>query len=144
MLLDHIVKRRGGVLLDECTFVSCIIRMEVLRLCFDVEPLPNKGLGPGQLFAHQSQPKQDQRRTQKREYERDGAANLETRLPCSCLNCHLSLSQCFLMQLQGICSSLLRTSKLGRFLLPLERYLQKESGKNRIPPPNFFPFCEMK
>ena len=128
------------VLLDECTFVSCIIRMEVLRLCFDVEPLPNKGLGPGQLFLRTNN---NQKNTIRDEhgnisYENDGGANLETRLPCSCLNCHLSLSQCFLMQLQGICSSLLRTSKLGRFLLPLERYLQKESGKNRIPPPNVF------
>jgi hypothetical protein len=31
--------------------------VEVLGLCFDVEPLPNKGLGPGQLLAHQAQPK---------------------------------------------------------------------------------------
>ena len=39
--------------------------MEVLRLGFDVEPLPNKGPGPGQLYAHQSQAKQDQGRAQK-------------------------------------------------------------------------------
>jgi len=80
LLLDQIVKRRGGVLLDECTFVSCIIRIEVLRLCLDVEPLPNKGLGPGQLFEHQSQPKKHgQRRIRKHQYEHDGGTNLETR-----------------------------------------------------------------
>jgi hypothetical protein len=44
---------RGGLKLTACTFFDSIIRMEVLSLSFDVEPLPNNGLGPGQLFPHQ-------------------------------------------------------------------------------------------
>lgn len=67
------------------------------------------------FFAHQSQPKHTIRDGNISTNMMEGAANLGTRLPCSCLNCHLSLSQCFLMQQQGICSSLLRTSKPGRF-----------------------------
>jgi hypothetical protein len=44
---------RGGLRLTASTFFNSIIRMEVLGLGFDVEPLPNNGLGPGQLLPHQ-------------------------------------------------------------------------------------------
>jgi hypothetical protein len=74
--------------------------VEVLGLYFDVEPLPDKGLGPGQLFAHQTQPKQDQGQIQKHHYEQH-SYQPETPLP-SCSDSHLSSSQCFLMQLQGV------------------------------------------
>jgi hypothetical protein len=127
-----------GLRINECTFLGCIIRMEILRLCFDVEPLPNKGLGPGQLFEHQSEPKQDQRRTWKRDYKHDGGANTLT---------------LFLLELSSLIVSVPPHAATKGYVPPSseppslsaftssqpKQYLQKGPGKSRIPPPNFFP-----
>jgi hypothetical protein len=105
---------RGGLKLTACTFFNSIIRMEVLSLCFDVEPLPNDGLGPGQLLPHQSEPKQDQNWAELK-YTVKIEVLVRGRLPCSWLESHLSSSQCFLMQLQGW---LLPSQNLQILLLP--------------------------